>query len=113
MSLVRHPVASLPVGEILDPCPRKIHRRRRSLPRVLTARSRTCTTRARKLLSVRRPPPPALEITAHHDYGDGRHALEFDAPALDMMLYHDGGVTIAEWVTVDGALVSMIAVGEC
>lgn len=113
MSLVRHSIASQTVGEVVEPCPRTIHRRRRSLPRGLSARSRVCTARSRKFLSLRRPPPPALEITAHHDYGDGRHALEFDAPALDMMLYHDGGVTIAEWVTVEGSLVSLILVGEC
>jgi hypothetical protein len=113
MSLARQSIASLPVDEVVEPCPRTIHRRRRSLPRGLTARSRVRTARSRKFLSLRRPPPPALEILAHHDYGDGRHALEFEGPALDMMLYHDGGVTIAEWVTVDGALVSMIVVGEC
>ncbi|MGZ3416726.1 MAG: hypothetical protein ACXWUG_21540 [Polyangiales bacterium] len=65
------------------------------------------------MLALRKPPAPAPEITAHHDYGDGRHALEFEDPALDLMLYHDGGVTIAEWVTVDGLLVMMIPVGEC
>ena len=113
MSLARHSVASLPESEVLAPCPRTIHRRRRAFPRALSARSRVSAPRDRKVLALRRPPVQTPEITGHHDYGDGRHAIEFAGPVLDMMLYHDDGVTIAEWVTVAGALVSVIPVGDC
>jgi len=88
-------------------------RRRRSLPRGLTARSRVATPRTRKTAMTRVRPPVEMRVVGAHDFGDGRHAIEFEGPSLDLMLYHDGGVTLAEWVTVDGDLVTMVAVGDC
>jgi len=88
-------------------------RRRRSLPRGLTARARGSMSRTKKTAMTRMRPRMELRVIGAHDFGDGRHAIEFEGPSLDLMLYHDGGVTIAEWVTVDGELVTMIAVGDC
>ena len=48
-----------------------------------------------------------------HCFGDGRYAIEFAGPSLDLMLYHDRGMTIAEWITVDGELVTLVPVGDC
>ncbi len=58
-------------------------------------------------------PSTSPSLANVHDFGDGRHALEFDGPSIDLMLYHDEGVTIAEWVTVDGELIRLVAVGDC
>jgi hypothetical protein len=88
-------------------------RRRRSLPRELVARSRVATPRTRKTAMARMRPTVELRVLGTHDFGDGRLAIEFEGPSLDLMLYHDRGVTLAEWVTVDGELVTMIAVGVC
>lgn len=97
------------VGE----CPIQRRRRRRALPRVLTARSGAAIERTKTTFNA--PPPRVWDprILGIHDFGDGRQAIEFEGPSLDMMLYHDRGVTLAEWVTVDGELVSLILVGDC
>lgn len=88
-------------------------RRRRSLPRGLTARARAAMPRTRKTAMTRMRPSFEPRVIGAHDFGDGRHAIEFEGPSLDLMLYHDRGVTLAEWVTVDGELVTMVAVGDC
>ena len=98
------PLGMFEVGEV---------RRRRSLPRGLTMRARAATPRTRKTAMARMRPSMEMRVVGTHDFGDGRHAIEFEGPSLDLMLYHDRGVTIAEWVTVDGDLVSMIPVGDC
>lgn len=87
-------------------------RRQRSLHRVPTARRRAAQARC-KPSSMPAPLPYAPRLQGVHDYGDGRHALEFAGPSLDLVLYHDRGVTIAEWVTVGGDLLALVAVGEC
>lgn len=100
-----------------DPCATgvdQVHqvRRHRGLPRALTARCRPAVPRQKVVVpSSRVPYEPRL--AGIHDFGDGRHALEFDGPSLDLMLYHDQGVTIAEWVTVDGDLLRLVEVGDC
>ena len=88
-------------------------RRRRSLPRALTARSRESSPRTKNTAMVRMRPTVELRVIGAHDFGDGRHAIEFEGPSLDLMLYHDRGVTLAEWVTVDGELMTMAVVGDC
>ncbi len=80
--------------------------------RTLTARSGASHPRVRRLLAPSRP-KVNVRLAGHHDFGDGRHAIEFEAPAMDMMLYHDRGVTIAEWVTTEGLLIALVPVGEC
>jgi hypothetical protein len=97
----------------VGPCPVRQRRRRRSLPRVLTARTGAATPRTKA--TFMKPTARVIDprVLGVHDFGDGRHAIEFEGPSLDMMLYHDRGVTLAEWVTVDGELVSMILVGDC
>jgi len=89
------------------------HRRRRSLPRSLVARGGRIAPRQKKLGIARPRTQYEPRLTHIHDFGDGRHALEFDNPSMDLVLYHDQGVTIAEWVTVEGELVWLVAVGDC
>ena len=102
---------------VADPCAAdhdRLHkvRRHRGLPRGLTARHRPALARQKNTGPSRRAEyQPRLANV--HDFGDGRHALEFDGPSIDLMLYHDEGVTIAEWVTVDGELIRLVAVGDC
>lgn len=87
-------------------------RRHRALPRGLVARSGKALPRQKKTSSVPRMRyEPRLANV--HDFGDGRTAIEFDGPSIDLMLYHDRGVTIAEWVTVEGELLRLIVVGDC
>jgi hypothetical protein len=88
-------------------------RRRRALPRALTARDGACTARTKQILKPRPVRTYEPRVIGEHDFGDGRHAIEFEGPSLDLMLYHDRGTTLAEWVTVDGELVIMAAVGDC
>lgn len=92
-----------------------VRRRRASLPRKLFARKGVASARIQnaKALAPKAVDPRATRVIGHHDYGDGRHALELEAPSVDLMLYHDGGVTLAEWVTVDGELIGLVPVGEC
>lgn len=95
----------------IDGCPIRQRRRRLGLPRMPVARAGAAVARIKKTTSTRRRVDP--QIVGVHDFGDGRQAIEFEGPSLDMMLYHDGGATIAEWVTVDGEFVSLIPVGDC
>lgn len=99
-----------------DPCTttHEVHqvRRARGLPRKLVARNGPAVPRQRRS-AVNLPVPYAPRLAGVHDFGDGRHALEFDGPALDLVLYHDDGITIAEWVTVDGELLGLVVVGDC
>lgn len=88
------------------------HRRYRALPRTFVARSRPALPRQKKTAAVPRV-QHELRLSNVHDFGDGRMAVEFDGPSIDLMLYHDRGVTIAEWVTVDGELIGMVVVGDC
>jgi hypothetical protein len=88
-------------------------RRRRSLPRGITARAGAAVQRTKKTSMTQMRPAFEPRVIGEHDFGDGRHAIEFEGPSMDLMLYHDRGVTIAEWVTIDGELVMMIAVGDC
>lgn len=90
-----------------------VHRRRRSHPRPLVARTQAPTPRVKKTFDPKKKWLVDPRLTHHHDFGDGRHALEFETPMIDMMLYHDRGVTIAEWVTADGRLISLLPVGDC
>lgn len=106
-------VTSISEPTAVDSCPIRQRRRRRSLPRALTARAGAATPRTRATAASPMPRVYQPRVLGVHDFGDGRHAVEFEGPSLDMMLYHDRGVTLAEWVTVDGELVSMIAVGDC
>lgn len=94
-------------------CPIRARRRRRGLSRSPVARGGGATERMKHSRVTRTPRPPEPAIVGVHDFGDGRKAIEFEGPSLDMMLYHDRGVTIAEWVTVDGELVTLIPVGAC
>lgn len=89
------------------------HRRRhRALPRTLVARSGPAVPRQKKTTAPARL-SWAPRISNVHEFGDGRTAVEFDGPSIDLMLYHDQGTTIAEWVTVDGELLRLVAVGDC
>lgn len=103
---------------LTDPCAVGVdrvqeRRRRGSFARTLVARARPASARQKKTALV--PPRRRLEprLANVHDFGDGRHALEFEGPSIDLMLYHDRGVTIAEWVTVDGDLIGLVVVGDC
>lgn len=93
---------------------RDLHERRRrsAHPRTLIARGRPAAPRSKKTFTPK-PLPYSPRLASMHDFGDGRIALEFEGPSLDLMLYHDRGVTIAEWVTIDGELVGLVVVGEC
>ncbi len=92
-----------------------VRRRRSSFPRKLFARSRAAAPRVRNVRAVapKRVELHGARVVGHHDFGDGRHAVELEAPSLDLMLYHDRGVTLAEWVTVGGELLALVPVGEC
>ena len=94
-------------------CPIRERRRRRGLPRTPVARAGAAVPRVKQRREEPRLRVQAPQIVGVHDFGDGRQAIEFEGPSLDMMLYHDRGVTIAEWVTVDGELVTLIPVGDC
>lgn len=107
--IVTHNTEPAAIGD----CPIRERRRRRGLARSPVARAGAPTPRIKKTVLGRPPPPYAPELLGVHDFGDGRHAVEFNGPSLDMMLYHDRGVTLAEWVTVDGELLSLIVVGDC
>jgi hypothetical protein len=87
-------------------------RRRISFPRPLVARSRRALPRARRTTG-KTPPSFKVRVTGQHDFGDGRYVVEFDGPALDLMLYHDEGVTLAEWLTIEGGLIALVPVGDC
>ncbi len=106
-------VTSISEPTTVGTCPIRQRRRRRALPRALTARAGAATERTKSTAIPRAPRVYEPRVLGVHDFGDGRHAVEFEGPSLDMMLYHDRGVTLAEWVTVDGELVSMIVVGDC
>lgn len=98
-------------GNPFAPCEHRVHRRRTLALRGLVARAGASKPRVRRVFDRR--PSFAPVVTGHHDYGDGRIAVEFEGPSLDLMLYHDGGVTLAEWVTTAGDLIALVPVFEC
>ena len=98
-------------AQLADPAAKR--RRRGSSARALAPRRRSPALRRRLGVGPRVSAPYEPRLAKVHDFGDGRHALEFDAPSMDLVLYHDGGRTIAEWVTVAGDLLWLVRVGAC
>lgn len=98
---------------VIGQCPIRARRRRRGLSRPPVARAGGAAHRMKNARVTQSPRAPEPHVVGVHDFGDGRQAIEFEGPSLDMMLYHDRGVTIAEWITVDGELVTLIPVGSC